>query len=245
MGWVGVRRALRRAAPSRGPRIWKIGGVSAAVAGLVVVSSIAGALVSLRSSGGGTASVGANPTLVPFAGVATPQQASQLESPTPGYAAVPPTQAPTGSSAPSPTPFVYASPAPWAPPSSSAIRPPSSSPSPSAVRSPSPSPSAVRSASPSPSLTAVRSPSPSPGVAASLCGAPSNPWGYNFCSRGGLIYRPPSNFCSYFTPCVSTFWTAPSGYVVQCVDRKWSHSGGVADACTTDGGVSRNLYSGP
>src|SRR5207253_5811985 len=46
---------------------------------------------------------------------------------------------------------------------------------------------------------------------ANLCGAPSNPWGYNFCG-GSLIYSPPSNFCDYFN-CIPSFWESTKGYV--------------------------------
>jgi len=120
------------------------------------------------------------------------------------------------------------------------------------VASPSPSPSpstspaaAVASPQPSPKLAPKPTPPPPSPRSPNLCGAPANPWGYNFCERGGLIYKPPSNFCVYFSPCVSTFWTATSGYVVQCVSGKWSHSGGVSGACSSNGGVARSLYSGP
>jgi hypothetical protein len=68
-----------------------------------------------------------------------------------------------------------------------------------------------------------------------------NPWCYNFIP-GNLIYNPPSNFCDYFT-CVSTFWTATSGYVAECVDGHYTHSGGVRGACSHNSGVSRPLYS--
>lgn len=117
------------------------------------------------------------------------------------------------------------------------------SPSPTSVRV-SPSPSPVT-ATPSPVPPPPRASPPPPAPVVDLCGAPSNPWGYNFCGRGSYITSPPSNFCVYFRPCVSTFWTATSGYVVQCVSGKWSHSGGVRGACSSNGGVSQPLYSGP
>jgi hypothetical protein len=44
---------------------------------------------------------------------------------------------------------------------------------------------------------------------------------------------------------VITFWTATRGYVVQCASGKWSHSGGVSGACSSNGGVARMLSSGP
>ena len=112
---------------------------------------------------------------------------------------------------------------------------------------PSPSPSApaiVAAPSPSPQAPAPAA-APAAPPPADTCGAPSNPWGYNFCGRGSLISSPPANFCGYFSPCVSTFWTATKGYVVQCGSGKWSHSGGVSGACSSNGGVARSLYSGP
>lgn len=65
---------------------------------------------------------------------------------------------------------------------------------------------------------------------------------YNYDSVGGsLVYNPPSSFCDYFL-CVSTFWTATNGYVVECGDGKHSHSGGVSGACSRNGGVVETLY---
>jgi hypothetical protein len=57
-----------------------------------------------------------------------------------------------------------------------------------------------------------------------LCGAPSNPWGYNFCG-GGFIYAVPLSFCAYFN-CIPSFWESTNGYAEQCVDGTYSHSGG-------------------
>jgi hypothetical protein len=75
------------------------------------------------------------------------------------------------------------------------------------------------------------------------CGAPPNPWGYNFCDyySGNTIANPPSNFCSYFT-CLASFWTQTNGYVAECVDTKYSHSGGVQGACSSHGGEWRPLW---
>ncbi|MEO8956938.1 MAG: hypothetical protein ABI396_04145 [Ktedonobacteraceae bacterium] len=69
----------------------------------------------------------------------------------------------------------------------------------------------------------------------------NNPWCYNF-TPGNLITNPPSAFCSYFT-CVSTFWTANHGYVAECANGSYTHSGGVSGACSRDGGVANMLYS--
>jgi len=72
-----------------------------------------------------------------------------------------------------------------------------------------------------------------------LCGAPANPWDYNFCV-GNVIYSPPSNFCSYFN-CIASFWISTNGYVAECIDGTYSHSGGVQGACSSHGGVWRAL----
>ncbi len=72
-------------------------------------------------------------------------------------------------------------------------------------------------------------------------GVNGNPWGYNF-TPGNLIYSPNAAFCSYFT-CVSTFWTKTNGYVAECGNGEYTHSGGVSGACSRDGGVLRALYS--
>jgi hypothetical protein len=80
-----------------------------------------------------------------------------------------------------------------------------------------------------------------PPVAASTCGAPSNPWGYNFCGRGSYISSPPSSFCSYFD-CIPSFWESTNGYVMQCDDGMYSHSGGRSGSCSHHGGNNRALY---
>jgi hypothetical protein len=84
-------------------------------------------------------------------------------------------------------------------------------------------------------------PTPRPTNPPNTCGAPANPWGYNFCV-GGLIYSPPSDFCSYFN-CIPSFWTSTKGYVDECNDGTYSHSGGRSGACSYHGGERRPLYS--
>lgn len=75
----------------------------------------------------------------------------------------------------------------------------------------------------------------------SLCGAPSNPWGYNFCG-GGFIYSPPSSICSYFRPCIGNFSNG-KGYLVECKDGDYSMSGGRSGACSDHKGEWRPVYS--
>jgi hypothetical protein len=76
-------------------------------------------------------------------------------------------------------------------------------------------------------------PTPTP---VQLCGAPPNPWGYNFCG-GPLIQAPPGNFCSYFA-CVPAFRFG-AGDVVECVDGKYSHRG----ECFFNRGELRSLHA--
>jgi hypothetical protein len=106
----------------------------------------------------------------------------------------------------------------------------------------SPSPSAAPKPAPTPAPTARPTAPPPPPPAENLCGAPSNPWHYNFCG-GSLIYSPPSSFCYYF-PCIASFWKSTNGYVDQCMDGTFSHSGGVQGACSHHGGERRPLYAG-
>lgn len=77
----------------------------------------------------------------------------------------------------------------------------------------------------------------------SLCGAPSNPYGYNFCGRGGYVTNPPQDICSYFN-CIPNFWNGV-GYMEECHDATYSMSGGRRGACSYHGGELRPVYSGP
>ena len=104
---------------------------------------------------------------------------------------------------------------------------------------PSPTPSPKHSPSPSPKPKPPPSPKPAP-APKSTCGAPANPWGYNFCG-GRYITSPPANFCSYFR-CIPSFWKSTNGYVDECHDGTYSHSGGRQGACSYHGGELRPLY---
>jgi hypothetical protein len=72
-----------------------------------------------------------------------------------------------------------------------------------------------------------------------LCGAPPNPWNYNFCG-GGTISSPPSNLCDFFN-CIASFWQSTKGYVEECQDGTYSHSGGRSGSCSSHGGNLRPL----
>jgi hypothetical protein len=130
---------------------------------------------------------------------------------------------------PGPTPTVGLSvpPVPTVPPT------PSTSPS----ATPGSVPLGTSTPMPLPSLSSRPSPAPSPTptpVPVNLCGAPGNPWGYNFCG-GPVVTAAPSNFCRYFV-CVRLFWT-DTGNLVQCADGMYSHAG----ACVWHGGTRRSL----
>jgi hypothetical protein len=78
-----------------------------------------------------------------------------------------------------------------------------------------------------------------------LCGAPSNPWGFNFCGRGGAIYPAnlPASVCDYFD-CIPNFPNG-IGYMVECKDGTYSMSGGRSGACSHHSGELREVYRGP
>jgi hypothetical protein len=67
-----------------------------------------------------------------------------------------------------------------------------------------------------------------------------NPYGFDFKS-GSKIYDPPGDICSY-VDCIASFWDSTNGYVVQCVDGTFSHSGGRPGVCFRHGGYRRTLY---
>jgi hypothetical protein len=117
-------------------------------------------------------------------------------------------------------------------------------PSPQAAN-PTPSPADVAARTAAAKLQAL-SPHPSPTPphvpAPPTCGAPPNPFGYDFCPPASLIYKPDPNFCVYFN-CVQTFWVNANGYVEECADNTYSHRGGHSDVCLHHGGVRRALYS--
>jgi hypothetical protein len=118
-----------------------------------------------------------------------------------------------------------------------------------ATLAPTPTPTAAPTPPPvvvAPKVAAPPAPKPAPaGPAFNYCGAPANPWHYNFCA-GSVIQPPPPNFCSYFN-CITSFWTEDrpnDGYVIQCVDGRFSLSGGEAGSpCSSHGGPSRTLYA--
>ncbi len=92
---------------------------------------------------------------------------------------------------------------------------------------------------PIPTVAPTQAPVPTqPPVHTGLNG---NPWGYDL-NPGNLIYSPPPNFCTYFN-CIASFWESTNGYVDECADGTYSHSGGVRGACSRHGGEAQPLYS--
>jgi hypothetical protein len=87
-------------------------------------------------------------------------------------------------------------------------------------------------------------PPPPPPPPAPTCGAPANPYGFNFCGRGSKVYRAelPADVCTYFSR-ISNFSNG-KGYMVECADHKYSMSGGIQGACSQHGGELRAVLRG-
>ncbi|MEV6810572.1 hypothetical protein [Micromonospora sp. NPDC051296] len=141
---------------------------------------------------------------------------SATPAPTPSTSA-PPTKA---SPSPSPTKASATPTKASAVPTKAAVKPPpTQSPTPKAKPKPT-------TASPAPKQ-------------ADLCGAPQNPYGYNFCG-GSYIYSPASGVCLYFK-CIGNFSNG-KGYMIQCNDGMVSMSGGRSGSCSHHGGNRRAVY---
>ncbi|HVA84826.1 MAG TPA: hypothetical protein VNF73_00765 [Candidatus Saccharimonadales bacterium] len=114
-------------------------------------------------------------------------------------------------------------------------------PSKTSVAKVTPRPTARPTPPPTPRPTPKPTAKPTPAPTTAPTGVYGNPWGYNF-SPGQLITSPPANFCAYFD-CIASFWTSTNGYVVQCADSTFSHSGGRQGVCSRHGGYYQTLYS--
>ena len=165
------------------------------------------------------------------------QSASPAVSERPSAASpslAPPSAVPTAPrSAPTPTPSpavgIASSPSP------AAKAPTSVAPPTPVTQAPSLMPSkAVAVASPVPPKPA---PAVAPKIATDLCGAPANPYGYNYCGRGSTITDPAADICNYFS-CIPNF-SAGVGFMVQCNDKMVSMSGGRRGVCSHHGGNLR------
>lgn len=143
-----------------------------------------------------------------------------------------------------------------APPSASAVaaaavlttNAPPASPSPAAVVAQSADPVVTTHAAAPPVAHTTHAPPPvvhttqAAPAKPSTCGAPSNPYGYNFCGRGGYVTSPPAEVCSYFD-CIANFFNG-HGYMVECNDGTYSMSGGIRGACSHHGGEDRAVDGG-
>jgi len=99
---------------------------------------------------------------------------------------------------------------------------------------------ALPTATPTPKPTPTDTPIPAPTAVPLTCtNAGCSPWGYNF-SCCSYIYSPPGDFCTYFA-CIPSFWTYTNGYVMECRDATFSHSGGRSGSCSSHGGNWRPL----
>ena len=79
---------------------------------------------------------------------------------------------------------------------------------------------------------------PSP-IPADRCGAPENPYGYNYC--GGVLVREPApDVCRWFT-CVEGFW-AGRGYLTVCEDGRLGMVGGPSGRCPERAGRKEPVY---
>jgi hypothetical protein len=99
-----------------------------------------------------------------------------------------------------------------------------------------PAPTATATATPVPTATSVPTATPIPLICTD---AGCNPWGYNF-SHGSAINNPPGDFCTYFH-CIQSFWNQTNGYVEECRDATFSHSGGRSGSCSYHQGDWRPL----
>jgi hypothetical protein len=111
---------------------------------------------------------------------------------------------------------------------------PAATPVPTTEPPPVPTPTTQPTPTPSPTTSTTTEPPPN------LCGAPANPYGYNFCG-GTLIYTPAADICSYLV-CAANFWKA-DGYVVLCQDNTFSRTGGKPKVCNQDRGYRRALFA--
>lgn len=106
------------------------------------------------------------------------------------------------------------------------------------------SPASPKTTTHKPVPTSKPKPTHKPTPPPSTCGAPANPYGFNFCGRGHAIYSSdlPGGVCSYFD-CIPNFSNG-HGYMVECHDTTYSMSGGIQGACSHHSGEWREVYSG-
>lgn len=118
-------------------------------------------------------------------------------------------------------------------------------PKPTATPKPTPVPPTPTPIPPTPTLVPTQPPAPAPTqppAAPTCAGTTVDGTCYSTdASSGSLVYSPAADFCDYFS-CVTTFWKDTNGYVVECNNGEYSHSGGVSGACSRDGGIAAAVY---
>lgn len=116
-------------------------------------------------------------------------------------------------------------------------------PKPTPTPRPTPTPKPTQAPVPTPTPIPTQAPAPAPTQPPAQQAVNGNPWGYNFDPNGGsVIYDAPAGFCNYFA-CIPSFTESENGYLVECGNLEYSHSGGRSGACSKDGGVINTLYS--
>lgn len=92
-----------------------------------------------------------------------------------------------------------------------------------------------------PASSPTRSPvEPPPSLAPELCGAPENPYGYNYCG-GVLVHEAAPDVCRWFD-CVPGFW-AGRGYLTVCSDGRIGMVGGPTGRCPERAGRKDPVYA--
>ena len=204
---------------------------------------------SLRRRGAITAVVAVVVLILGATSSPPPAKTVQLSSPVGGVATLSaPTSAPTPSSGAAIPGSTSAKPS-TSPAAATTTRPVSAAPTSHAAALP-PAPTTAtttRPAAPPPPAPTTKAPPPkqptqAPTSQRSTCGAPSNPYGYNFCGDGSYVTGPPGDICDYFD-CIDNFWHG-RGYMVECNDGTYSMSGGLRGACSDHGGEDQPVYSG-
>ena len=100
-----------------------------------------------------------------------------------------------------------------------------------------PKPRKKTSAAPTPARSRTAAPQP---AGERRCGAPANPFGYDFC--GGYRIRKPAGGSATGSTAPPGFWSG-RGYLVQCRDGTVSLTGGQPEACAGHQGVRRTVWT--
>lgn len=99
--------------------------------------------------------------------------------------------------------------------------------------------------SPSASTAATRARPTSAPPSHKLCGAPRNPFGYNFCGsqpgHDAALYSPDHRICRYFA-CAPGFFHQ-HGYVIECQDGMFTQTGGTSRECSGHGGFQSVVFN--